>query len=331
MSAWLPSSVLRVWLEAWRADAGLGPEAAVALTSYRGSARFGAAREAAQDRGDPDAAGLARTVLSVDALAMAQVGHGESALALLVALLEAPFAPHPLGAAPERFAARLAAVLGDDVAVQRFAARATALEGAFGDAGALAGVGSLLAHDDLGATLAADVPAPMVSERPPSTFVAQAADEASTRAYVVTVGHRRDSQGTRFELHRATLSDITDDHGGVPAIADLVLAFDADAAAMLERLDPSSWSCVSCSGARRPSRASTPSGATCSTSRRFRRRDVSTCVCCSRSAGRRPASPSRTSGAASRAACSSTPGRRDAGRRPARADSRHRPRLARWP
>jgi hypothetical protein len=238
MSAWLPSSVLRVWLEAWRADAGLGPEAAVALTSYRGSARFGAAREAAQDRGDPDAAGLARTVLSVDALAMAQVGHGESALALLVALLEAPFAPHPLGAAPERFAARLAAVLGDDVAVQRFAARATALEGAFGDAEALAGVGSLLVHGELRATLTADVPARPASERPPSTFVAQAADEASTRAYVVTVGHRRDPHGTRFELHRATLSDITDDHGGVPAIADLVLAFDADAAAMLERLDP---------------------------------------------------------------------------------------------
>jgi hypothetical protein len=238
MTARPSSARVRAWLESWRADAGLAADDAAALEAYRGSARLEAVRAAATDAGDPDAPGLLRLVASIDALIAAHAGRAEDALALLAEILETPIAPHPLSAAPERFAARLAAAHGDAPAARHFAALAAAREAAFGGGEALAGVGALLVHGELLATLAADGPPPHRIERPPSTFVPYAARESSTRAYVVTVGHQRDRDGARFELHRATLADITDSRDAVPAIADLVLAFEADAAPMLDRLDP---------------------------------------------------------------------------------------------
>lgn len=237
------SERLRAWLEAWRPGHGLAPQDAAALSAYRSSPRFRALRVAARDPSDPDALGLARLTVAVDALAEAQAGAEATALEALRPLLQAPLLPHPLEAAPERFGARLAHARGDLESAARFAERADAHEATFTSAAALDGVGALHDAGALLASLRSDAGADESAWRPvvvaPTTFVAQAASrEASTRAYVVTVRHELAGADARFELYSATLSDITDADGTLPFEADLVLAFAHDAAAMLRRLDP---------------------------------------------------------------------------------------------
>jgi hypothetical protein len=71
---------------------------------------------------------------------------------------------------------------------------------------------------------------------PASGFVAFAAPlDPDTRAYVVTLRHLQDARTATFAVHRVTWHALESED---VAIADLVLAFEGDAAAMLRSLDP---------------------------------------------------------------------------------------------
>ena len=243
MTVRVPSEHLREWCEEWRPGAALPARAAAALAAYRASQRIASLRAATSSLADPDATGLERLLAAVDALDEAFAGAHATALERLLPLLDAPLAPHPLEAAPERLGARLATAGGDVVTSQRFAARAAAYHAAHGAGAALNGLHALLVSDEL-ASMFADAAEPAHPPDPaqlaaPSTFVAHAAaSEANTNAYVVTVRHLAETANANFELYRATLADITDSDDDLPRAADLVLGFDDDAVLMLQRVDP---------------------------------------------------------------------------------------------
>ena len=241
---------LRLALWTWRADAPADAAGRARLAAYRASPALGSLRRAARDEHDPEAAGLARTVIAVDALDAALAGRWREALDLLQTQLEAALEPHPLESALERFGARLALALGETAVALRWSERARRYEDRFARGAALAGVHALVragaddasaVFEDLADAVEAQDAAPWhhlpAAWRPtPLGFVPRAGGETAARAYVVTI---QDDAGASLRAYRVVLGDVGDDVAPeVRHAVEVVLAFESDAATMLASLDP---------------------------------------------------------------------------------------------
>ena len=241
---------LRLALWAWRAGSAVDVALRARLAAYRASTALDALRRAARDERDPDAAGLARTVIAVDALDAALAGRLREALDLLETQLEAVLEPHPIESALERFGARLALALDETVLALRWSERARRYEDRFAGGAALAGAHVLVltgaddavtALDDLRTAVdhqdAAPWRHPPAALRPtPLGFVPRAGGETAARAYVVAI---QDDAGTSLRAYRVVLGDVGDDVAPeVRQAVDVVLAFEPDSGTMLASLDP---------------------------------------------------------------------------------------------